>query len=456
MLCFSAPKIDGLKPSEWMPTQVALWGVVTGLDEEFMHYAWPYQSWILYKDQRPIPGVETLNPIEFFTHAQKISTEYFLENNFKIRSLANLDIGPKALPEWTNDGIDIAQFFDVIHQTFGYDSADTTLSKIEKKQVNACIIFCMFCSLCRGAAAEYKNLINDNEDIDPNDTFERYQLFQKLYISGEDARALKILRELAEEGVNVAQAALGNILVFNDRSDNVEARKWLEMAVDAKVPDAFHGLGTIYLHGLGVERSAFKAAEILAAGANLGHAECATILGELWAGGSLGEPNHEFAITAYQAGASGGSALANRRLGSYYAEGQYVEKDLAIAHQFFEASAVKGDEYAANYLAGIYERGVGVDVDLDRAIALYSIAVEKGITTAIQNLAVCLSRRRSSEDDINAATYWFLKGAENGLKLSMQSLSIIYAKGDGVEKNLERSEYWAAQAVATEDPILEK
>jgi uncharacterized protein len=330
------------------------------------------------------------------------------------------------------------------------------LSEIEKKQVNACIIFCMFCSLCRGGAAEAKNSIIESENFDQSDTFARYQLSQKLYFSGEEARALEILRELAEEGVSIAQAALGNILVFNVRSDNVEARKWLEMAAEAKIPDAFHGLGTIYLHGLGVERSAFKAAELLATGANLDHAECAAILGELWAGGSLGEPNHEFAIAAYQAGANGGSALANRRLGFYYAEGQYVEKNLVLAYQFLDAAAQKGDEFAANYLATAYERGLGVEIDLDRAITLYSIAVQKGITTAIQNLAACLSHRRSSQDDIEAAAYWFHKGAESGLKLSMQSLSIIYAKGDGVEKDLERSAYWAAQAAATDDPILEK
>jgi hypothetical protein len=123
MLCFSAPKIRGLNPSEWLPTQVALWGVVTGLDETFMHYAWPYQSWILYKDQQPIPGVEDLSPIDFFSHVKKISAEYFLENKFKIQSLVNLNIGSEKISEWTNDGVDIAQFFDVIQQSFGYDPA---------------------------------------------------------------------------------------------------------------------------------------------------------------------------------------------------------------------------------------------------------------------------------------------------------------------------------------------
>ena len=278
---------------------------------------------------------------------------------------------------------------------------------------------------------------------------------QRLYQSGQRDDAVTILEDLANKGVAFVHIVLGSMLLSFPKPDPVRAKFWLEKAAVDEIPEAFYGLGMIFLEGMGVEKSAHKAAEHFVNGSKLGDVRCSALLGEIFAGGALGECRHDFAIPLYWQAAKGGSALAQRRLGFYYSEGIEVEQDFSLAHDLYRDSAEQGDAYAANNLAIMYERGKGVEKDIDKAIEFYTIAAEGGIPTALQDLGACLANPEATHRNLEKAAYWFHKGAESGLKLSMLSLVRIYEQGEGVTQDLDAAEYWRLRSAQTLDSEID-
>ncbi len=157
---FAMPRIKGANPAGWLPTQIALWGFVTGLDETFMSVAWPFQSWMLYKDGNPIPGIEDLGPAEFFSHCYETSKHFAVQYESQIGQVADIDVGPDNVPIFTGTASERTDIFSLIKTEWGYDPTDQTLPVVEQKQVNACLIFVLFCSLCRAyrAGLHFANL----------------------------------------------------------------------------------------------------------------------------------------------------------------------------------------------------------------------------------------------------------------------------------------------------------
>jgi hypothetical protein len=149
---FSLPSIPGAQPTGWLPTQIALWGFVAGLDESFMAVAWPYQSWLLFRNQQPIRGVEEMPPSVFLDHCYEFTRPFSAKFTAQVREISHLGIGPDNVPAWTGSGSEKGALAECVTSISGYSIDDKLLPKIERKQVNACIIFVLFCSLCRAAS----------------------------------------------------------------------------------------------------------------------------------------------------------------------------------------------------------------------------------------------------------------------------------------------------------------
>jgi hypothetical protein len=64
-----------------------------------------------------------------------------------------LEVGPDDVPEFTGTGSEREEIFALIERIWGYNPANDGLSVIEQKQVNGCLIFILFCSLCRAYRA---------------------------------------------------------------------------------------------------------------------------------------------------------------------------------------------------------------------------------------------------------------------------------------------------------------
>ena len=291
----------------------------------------------------------------------------------------------------------------------------------------------------------------------PPEFIERYQESRAKFLSGDTAKALQLLSELAAEGVPIAHYTLGNIYLnlddANNKPDPEKALEFFVTAAEAGYLPAYSMLGRMYEHGYGVEKSAFRAMEYYLEGVNRLDVECLELAGQLFASGAMGEIKHDFAIPLYGSAAARGSAFAQNRLGMYYSEGKEVELDLNLASDLFKAAAVQGYEPAAYNLASMYKKENSiVDKNLDSAIQWYEVAAEKGLGPAQHNLATCYAERHASNRDLEVAAFWFNKAAEQGLRLPMESLARIYATGEGVELDLERAKYWASRAATARDP----
>lgn len=168
---FSAPLHPGMEFAEWLPTQMALQGLVVGLDETFLNVFWPFQSWVLFEDGKARPEIEDLNPLDFLRHCYAVARDFEAEYPGQITQVSNMGIGPADVPAFTGTGSERLEIFDVVKSVWGYDITDQTLSEIEKKQVNACLIFAIFCSLCRahrsGSASYQVSRAPDQSVLEP-------------------------------------------------------------------------------------------------------------------------------------------------------------------------------------------------------------------------------------------------------------------------------------------------
>lgn len=108
----------------WLPTQMALWGLVAGLEHKFTGIASPYQSLVLFKDEKPSPGVEDINPSEFFSHCYEISKIVASKILTQIGQIADLEVGPHDVPEFTGTGSERDEIFALIERVWGYDPAN--------------------------------------------------------------------------------------------------------------------------------------------------------------------------------------------------------------------------------------------------------------------------------------------------------------------------------------------
>lgn len=152
---FALPTTLGFNGQTYTPTQIALWGFVTGLDDDFMSLAWPFQSFLLFNSAKvPFPGLEDLSPDEFYLHCYPIAQRFFNQYQEQIAAIAHLEVGPDYVPNFTGTGEEQEAVFALIKDVWGYDVRDKTLARIDQKQTNACIIFAIFCSMCRACRIE--------------------------------------------------------------------------------------------------------------------------------------------------------------------------------------------------------------------------------------------------------------------------------------------------------------
>jgi hypothetical protein len=158
---FGLPKDSGGYQSGWLPTQIALVGLFSGLNETFTHLAWPYQSRVFFRNGGvPITGVEKLTPPEFVDHCYAVSRS-FLEERPDFSQIVEPQIDPEKFPVWTGTKAEYPAMSEYMYSRWGYTPSQRDLPLIELKQINACIVFSQFCSMWKlarvGPVAVSKN-----------------------------------------------------------------------------------------------------------------------------------------------------------------------------------------------------------------------------------------------------------------------------------------------------------
>ena len=136
-----------------------------------------------------------------------------------------------------------------------------------------------------------------------------------------------------------------------DGKGSDDALVWYRKSAAEDCPEALYRLGTLNLHGIGMDKNPGLAAELFSRGAQLEH------------------PNSQYEL----------GMLFMKKDGP-------IAKDDRAAFFWFNRAASRGCAAAQRQLAVCYENGTGCDIDLEKALALYREAARNGDVEARMRL----------------------------------------------------------------------
>ncbi|MCG6901912.1 MAG: sel1 repeat family protein [Rhodobacter sp.] len=211
-----------------------------------------------------------------------------------------------------------------------------------------------------------------------------------VYIDGDYATALQVLRPAAEAGNPVAQNLLGD--AYDDGNgverDAAKAVEWFEKAAAQDFDKALHNLGLLYADGReGIPSDYARAIEYYDRAVALDYPHSINNRANLHEHGLGGEVDLRTAAELYERAVDLGNPVAMNNLGRFYQKGEAVDEDYGYALYLFWQSASLGEVSALSNLGAMYSNGYGVGQDSLAAMALYKMAAEAGNAQAAVNLA---------------------------------------------------------------------
>lgn len=172
---------------------------------------------------------------------------------------------------------------------------------------------------------------------------------------GETAEAVRIWRQLAENGDREALFTLGALFTVGDRRTGIDrdpqaAADWYKRAADLGHGVAQFNLGVFYANGSGVPQDMTAAARWWQRAAIQGHVEAQFNLGLLYAQGMGIAADPVEAVRWWELAARQGSAAAQFNLGVMYVKGEGVEENPNEAVRLWQLSARQGFGQAIHIL----------------------------------------------------------------------------------------------------------
>src|SRR6266481_3215484 len=169
---------------------------------------------------------------------------------------------------------------------------------------------------------------------------------------GDYAKALRLIRPLANDGDAPAQFNLGLMYTTGQgvQQDNAAAALWFRKAAEQGYALAQSNLGTLYLYGRGVTQDDTAAVMWFRKAADQGDAIAEFLLGNQYANGKGVPQDYSEAMIWFQRAAEQGHPVAKLYLGVMYAEGRGVPQDYVRAHMWFSLSAAQGEQRAVKTL----------------------------------------------------------------------------------------------------------
>ena len=276
------------------------------------------------------------------------------------------------------------------------------------------------------------------------------------YESKKYAKAFKVLKDLAEKGIAIAQLYLGDCYANGNGVvlDSESAVKWYRAAADQEIAEALHRMFVCFRDGVGIEKNSKNAAKYCRKAAEAGLAEAQYDMAMLYANGDGVEENAKSAFKWFRKGAEQGYPLALYKFGQCYKLGVGVEKDEDEASKWqnravdaWRKSAGEGNTESMVQIAKLYQKGDVVELDKEESVKWYRKAAELGNEYAQFMLAICYRDGDGVEVDNEEAAKWMLKAAETGRnKIVQWAMGEFYRDGIGVEKNPAEAAKWFERA----------
>jgi TPR repeat protein len=244
-------------------------------------------------------------------------------------------------------------------------------------------------------------------------------------------------------------AALADIdtgLAALDTGDVATAAAEFQSSFEAGEGDGAFYLGRLFEFGLGTEADMSRAANLYAAGAEIGSVLAMNRLGLLYLEGTTLLRDYPEAARLFCASADAGDATGQLNCALMLKDGRGVDADAAKAVGYFEQAAGQGNIAAKNLLGQILATGDGVRADPDRARALF-------IQTAIEGNAMGLFELAKSyvaEDDfVQAYAYANLATVRQHVEARTlrDSLETLMTS-EQINAGQEQAKVWTASRIA--------
>ncbi len=175
-----------------------------------------------------------------------------------------------------------------------------------------------------------------------------------------DAKTLKKINNMAEQGDVGAQAGLGLLYAYGRGvpHDYELAAEWYRKASVQGYADAQERLGALYSSGTGVTQNSAEAAKWYGKAAAQGNAGAQVALGTLYALGQGVTQDYTQAAQWYGKAALQGNAEAQSELGTLYAQGLGVPQNYTTAAKWYKKAAAGGNTKARDELRVLYTQGL--------------------------------------------------------------------------------------------------
>lgn len=287
----------------------------------------------------------------------------------------------------------------------------------------------------------------------------------------EDHRYEEALEEFKAHDKKIyspeAMLTIGKIYLFalKDKSDPVEAVKWLKMAAgsrfdpetqtpvfDPRQPDLNTALGEaamlladLYATGHGpIAKDPAQSRKYLERAYEVGHIPAATTLGDIYYRGIDTPRDPKKAFKYYRDAAKFAHVPAMSALAHMYETGEAPGgADPAKALAWRNEAAKFNDPEGLYALAAAYDHGDGVAADPDRALSLYKLAAMNGAPEAQTALGTYFyNGERGLKRDLSVARGWFEQAAIAGDAGGMVKLAAMMAKGEGGDADRVKAWGW--------------
>jgi TonB family protein len=269
------------------------------------------------------------------------------------------------------------------------------------------------------------------------------------YKNGDYATALRLRRDLAEQGDPVAQRDLGKMYADGRgvAKDDVSAVQWYRKSAEQGFAGGQVSLGYMYETGRGVAKDEVEAVEWYRKAAERGDAVGQANLGYMHETGRGVAKDEVEAVQWYRRAAEQGFARAQDNLGAMYRDGRGVPRDDAAAAGWFRKSAEQGHARAQANLGYMYETGRGVAKDDTQAVEWYRKSAGQGNARAQANLgSMYFNGRGGLPRDDKQAVELYRNAAEQGLALGQNNLGVMYRDGRGVVQDSAEAVRWFRKA----------
>ncbi|MDD5365481.1 MAG: tetratricopeptide repeat protein [Gallionellaceae bacterium] len=184
----------------------------------------------------------------------------------------------------------------------------------------------------------------------------QYQEGAAAFSRGDRAKALSLLKPLAEQGNADAQQKLAVIYLGGSgvARDNKQAARWYLKAAEGGNADAQNQLATAYREGLyGLPKDHQQALRWFRTAAEQGHAAARLSLAVMYQNGWGTDKNIDEAVRLTRLTAEQGYADAQVRLGQMYEKGEGVAQSNPEAAKWYRLAADQGSYLAKGYLKSL-------------------------------------------------------------------------------------------------------